>query len=86
MARQQVLSHNPDLGHEIETHGSPNWTTYGENVGEGLATDPDGLFKAYMNSPEHRENILLSLTAAHRQEYRQLADAIRQLIDRVESA
>jgi hypothetical protein len=59
MARQQVLSHNPNLGHEIETHGSPNWTTYGENVGEGMATDPDGLFKAYMNSPEHRENILL---------------------------
>lgn len=32
------------------------------------------------------EAVLRSLTAAHRQEYRQLADALRHLIDRFESA
>jgi hypothetical protein len=56
----QSLSHNPDLRHQLETHGSPDWTTYGENVGEGPADDPDALFKAYMNSTEHRANILNS--------------------------
>lgn len=56
----QSLSHNPDLRHQLETHGSPDWTTYGENVGEGPADDPDALFKAYMNSTEHRTNILNS--------------------------
>ena len=52
------LAHNPDLQHQLETHGSPDWTTYGENVGEGPASDPDALFQAYMNSTEHRDNIL----------------------------
>ena len=52
------LAHNPDLQHQLETHGSPNWTTYGENVGQGPSGDPDALFKAYMNSTEHRDNIL----------------------------
>src|SRR3954452_9769448 len=54
----QSLSHNPDLRHQLETHGSADWTTYGENVGEGPAEDPDALFKAFMNSSEHRSNIL----------------------------
>ena len=54
----QALSHNPDLRHQLETHGSPDWTTYGENVGEGPSDDPDALFQAYMNSTEHRDNIL----------------------------
>jgi cysteine-rich secretory family protein len=54
----QSLSHNPDLRHQLETHGSPDWTTYGENVGEGPADNPDALFDAYMNSSEHRANIL----------------------------
>jgi hypothetical protein len=54
----QSLSHNPDLRHQLETHGSPDWTDYGENVGRGPADDPDALFKAYMNSSEHRVNIL----------------------------
>jgi hypothetical protein len=54
----QTLSHNPDLAHQLETHGSPDWTTYGENVGDGPSNDPDALFQAYMNSPEHRDNIL----------------------------
>jgi Cysteine-rich secretory protein family len=54
----QSLAHNPDLRHQLETHGSPDWTTYGENVGQGPSGDPDALFKAYMNSTEHRDNIL----------------------------
>jgi uncharacterized protein YkwD len=54
----QSLSHNPDLRHQLETHGSADWTTYGENVGQGPSSDPDTLFKAYMNSSEHRSNIL----------------------------
>ena len=54
----QSLAHNPDLRHQLETHGSPDWTTYGENVGQGPGDDPDALFKAYMNSTEHRDNIL----------------------------
>ena len=54
----QALSHNPDLGHQLETHGSPNWTAYGENVGDGPTSSADTLFQAYMNSPEHRDNIL----------------------------
>ena len=56
--QQQALSHNPDLGHQLETHGSPNWTAYGENVGDGPTSSADKLFQAYMNSPEHRDNIL----------------------------
>ena len=54
----KALAHNPDLQHQLETHGSPNWTTYGENVGQGPSNDPDALFQAYMNSTEHRDNIL----------------------------
>jgi len=56
----QSLSHNPDLRHQLETHGSADWTTYGENVGQGPADDPDALFQAYMNSAEHRSNVLSS--------------------------
>jgi hypothetical protein len=63
MAGSQLLAHNPDLRHQIETHGSPDWGTYGENVGQGYSADPDSLFRAYMNSPEHRANIL---TGAYR--------------------
>src|SRR3954468_996765 len=55
-----ALSHNPDLRHQLETHGSADWTSYGENVGQGPAGDPDALFQAYMNSAEHRSNILSS--------------------------
>lgn len=57
-AATRTLAHNPDLRHQLETHGSADWTTYGENVGEGAADDPDALFDAYMRSPEHRANIL----------------------------
>ncbi|HEU5033664.1 MAG TPA: CAP domain-containing protein [Mycobacteriales bacterium] len=58
LATTQTLAHNPQLRHDLETHGSPNWTAYGENVGRGTPDDPDALFRAYMASPEHRANIL----------------------------
>lgn len=58
MAARRTLSHNPDLGPDLSTHGSTNWQVYGENVGMGSTDDPDGLFAAYMRSPEHRANIL----------------------------
>jgi len=56
---QQSLSHNPDLGPQLEAHGSPNWTAYGENVGQGpTSSAARQLFRAYMHSPPHRANIL----------------------------
>jgi len=58
MASSNTLAHNPNLESQLESHGSPNWTTYGENVGEGPTSSADKLFTAYMNSPEHRANIL----------------------------
>ncbi|MDQ1705363.1 MAG: hypothetical protein QOF18_1729 [Frankiaceae bacterium] len=60
LASDRSLSHNPNLAHDLSTHGSSHWMTYGENVGQGQASSPDGLFKAYMASPEHRDNILTS--------------------------
>ena len=58
LAQQAALSHNPNLASQLESHGSPDWTIYGENVGQGAPTNPDQLFNAYMQSPEHRANIL----------------------------
>jgi uncharacterized protein YkwD/mRNA-degrading endonuclease toxin of MazEF toxin-antitoxin module len=58
LAAARALSHNPNLKAQLESHGSPNWTIYGENVGEAPTTSPDALFNAYMKSPEHRANIL----------------------------
>jgi hypothetical protein len=58
LASAGSLSHNPNLGPQLEAHGSPSWTTYGENVGDGPASSADSLFKAYMSSTEHRDNIL----------------------------
>src|SRR3954451_14927982 len=63
MASSRTLAHNPNLRSQLESHGSNNWTTYGENVGQGYTSSPDGLFRAYMQSPEHRANIL---TGAYR--------------------
>src|SRR5436853_6952224 len=34
LASQRALAHNPNLAHDLETHGSADWTAYGENVGE----------------------------------------------------
>lgn len=58
LASARSLSHNPDLEQQLATHGSSDWHVYGENVGVGTSDDPDGLFTAYMKSPEHRANIL----------------------------
>jgi uncharacterized protein YkwD len=60
LASERALSHNPDLGPQLESHGSRDWTSYGENVGDGPSSSPDDVFNAYMNSPEHRANILSS--------------------------
>ena len=58
MAQQQALSHNPNLASQLESHGSPNWTTYAENVAAGSTDSADAMFQDYMNSAEHRANIL----------------------------
>src|SRR4051812_25586835 len=59
LASLRSLSHNPSLGSQLDSHGSSNWTTYGENVGmESSSAGADALFHAYMNSPPHRANIL----------------------------
>jgi Cysteine-rich secretory protein family len=51
MASQQSLYHNPSLTTQVA-----NWQAVGENVGEGPSV-PD-IHTAFMNSPEHRANIL----------------------------
>lgn len=59
MGTYSTLSHDLRLGTLLETHGSFLWTTYGENVGVVSSTSgADTLFRAYMNSPAHRANIL----------------------------
>lgn len=58
LADSRALSHNGQLGRQLSMHGSSAWRVYGENVGMGSAADPDGLFSAYWNSPEHRANIM----------------------------
>jgi hypothetical protein len=51
MAAKQSLYHNPNLGTEVS-----NWQVVGENVGDGGSVD--SIHTAFMNSPEHRSNIL----------------------------
>ena len=59
MANVRVLSHNNDLASQLDTHGARTWTSYDENVGYVMRTaGAKRLFHAYMNSPEHRRNIL----------------------------
>jgi uncharacterized protein YkwD len=59
LANVELLAHNGNLGSALDSHGSANATTYGENVGaESTADGADALFHAYMNSPAHRANIL----------------------------
>jgi len=57
LAATGVLQHNPNLVAEV-TKACPNWTSLGENVGVEGGTSANQLFTAYMNSPEHRANIL----------------------------
>jgi uncharacterized protein YkwD len=59
MAAAAALGHNLRLGTALINHGSSLWTTAGENVGVvSSVSGADTLFRAYMNSPEHRANIL----------------------------
>jgi uncharacterized protein YkwD len=58
MAGARTLSHNPALVSQLAASGSSAWTTVAENVGYGGSDNPDNLFRAYMNSPGHRANIL----------------------------
>jgi hypothetical protein len=51
MASQQSLYHNPSLTTQVA-----NWQAVGENVGEG--PDVADIATAFMQSPEHRANIL----------------------------
>ncbi|HET7530684.1 MAG TPA: CAP domain-containing protein [Mycobacteriales bacterium] len=51
MASQQSLYHNPGLTSQVQ-----NWRAVGENVGEGPTVSD--IHNAFMNSPEHRANIL----------------------------
>jgi hypothetical protein len=52
MADGLEIWHNPDLGDDVA-----GWITIGENVGWSRTTIAD-LHVAFMESPEHRENIL----------------------------
>jgi uncharacterized protein YkwD len=47
------LSHNPSLAKEIRLR----WKTLGENVG-CAASSTEAMHQAFMNSPQHRKNIL----------------------------
>lgn len=58
MGRWTTLSHRPNLVTAISTSGSSAWHVMGENVGVSSGGDADVLFRAYMNSPKHRANIL----------------------------
>ena len=51
MASRQSLYHNPSLTTQVQ-----NWQAVGENVGEGPSVED--IHVAFMNSPEHRANIL----------------------------
>jgi uncharacterized protein YkwD len=53
LGRACQLSHNPQLAREVPLV----WRTLGENVGCG-AGNVDAVHQAFMNSPEHRRNIL----------------------------
>lgn len=58
MAGHQRVAHRPYLGGALSRHGSPWWRHIGENVAVVRSSDPNVLFHAYMNSYEHRANIL----------------------------
>src|SRR3954465_9520929 len=59
LAALRARAHTPSLASQLASHGSANWTAYGENVGMVASTaGADALFRAYMNSAPHRANIL----------------------------
>ena len=51
MAREGYLSHDPNLARHYKY-----WTSLGQNVGKGRSCS--SVWSAFMNSPEHRANIL----------------------------
>jgi len=51
MASKQELYHNPNLTSQVQ-----NWQAVGENVGEGPTVSD--IHNAFMQSPEHKANIL----------------------------
>jgi hypothetical protein len=51
MAARQQLYHNPNLTSQVQ-----DWQEVGENVGTGPSVP--SIHQAFMNSPEHRANIL----------------------------
>src|SRR3954471_4909095 len=51
MASKQELYHNPNLTTQVQ-----NWQAVGENVGEGPTVSD--IHNAFMQSPEHKANIL----------------------------
>ena len=51
MAKTNTLFHTANLGGKLK-----HWSVWGENVGCGWSVRQ--LFKAWMNSAEHRANIL----------------------------
>jgi hypothetical protein len=51
MSSKQSLYHNPNLTTDVK-----NWQAVGENVGEGPTVSD--IHNAFMNSPEHKANIL----------------------------
>jgi uncharacterized protein YkwD len=56
MASTGTLSHNPNLESEIRSQVTTQWTRIGENVGFG--PDYASIRNAFLNSPEHKANIL----------------------------
>ena len=58
MGRYETLSHRANLVSAVSRSGSAAWHVMGENVGVSASGDADVLFRAYMNSPKHRANIL----------------------------
>lgn len=57
LAATGSLVHNPNLQKQV-TKTCPRWTALGENIAQGLGTNPDDVFQAYMHSPEHKANLL----------------------------
>lgn len=61
MAAALSLSHQlpgePSLGRRVTKAGYKHWTRVGENVAYGYPT-PASVVRGWMNSPEHRANIL----------------------------
>jgi uncharacterized protein YkwD len=57
MAKSNKLVHNPDLVTMWSAAHCRDASKLAENIGKS-GSNPDDLYTAYMNSPEHRANIL----------------------------